>query len=220
VHEWSAELGLLDQRADAVADPATFREPHPMLSGAHGGRTVSFAQLARDGVRLLGRLVAAEGRLLRFGPELPRNIHYADQRAAQFRRAVDEYVARTGIVAPPPDTDPAEGGQPPSGGLADTLNARAENVSTVIWCTGFGPDTSWLRVPVLKPDGSPAHVGGVTAFPGLYVVGYPWLSNRGSGLLYGVATDAARVAQHIAAEALSPAGQAPTVPREPAQIRG
>jgi hypothetical protein len=57
----------------------------------------------------------------------------------------------------------------------------------------------WLHVPVLRPDGAPAHTRGVTAFPGLYVAGYPWLSNRGSGLLYGAAADAARVAQHIAA---------------------
>jgi len=56
-------------------------------------------------------------------------------------------------------------------------------------------------VPVRMHDGTPAHAGGVTAFTGLYVAGYPWLSNRGSGILYGVAADAARVAQHIAAEA-------------------
>jgi hypothetical protein len=31
------------------------------------------------------------------------------------------------------------------------------------------------------------------------VAGYPWLSTRGSGILYGVAADAARIAQHIAA---------------------
>jgi putative flavoprotein involved in K+ transport len=54
-------------------------------------------------------------------------------------------------------------------------------------------------VPVLMPGGAPAHTRGVTAFPGLYVAGYPWLSNRGSGLLYGTAADAVRVAQHIAA---------------------
>src|SRR5262249_55405608 len=48
---------------------------------------------------------------------------------------------------------------------------------------------------------SPAHSHGITAFPGLYVAGYPWLSTRGSGILYGVAADAARVAQHIAAAA-------------------
>jgi hypothetical protein len=49
------------------------------------------------------------------------------------------------------------------------------------------------------PGGAPAHTRGVTAFPGLYVAGYPWLSNRGSGLLYGAHADAARIAQHIAA---------------------
>ena len=83
----------------------------------------------------------------------------------------------------------------------EKLSMRAERIAAVIWCTGFGPDTGWLRVPVLGPDGSPAHTHGITAFPGLYVAGYPWLSTRGSGLLYGVAADAARVAQHIAAAA-------------------
>jgi putative flavoprotein involved in K+ transport len=75
----------------------------------------------------------------------------------------------------------------------ETLSAQAERIAAVVWCTGFGPDTGWLHVPVLTPDGSPAHTRGITAFPGLYVAGYPWLSNRGSGLLYGAATDAARV---------------------------
>jgi len=199
------ELGLYDQPAEAVSDPAEFRRPHPMLSGAHGGQTLSYQQLVRDGVRLLGRLVGAEGYTLGFGPELPRNIQYADQAAEQFRRAVDEYVARAGIAAPPPDTDPAERPQPQSGPAPRTLNARAEHISTVLWCTGFGPDTGWLRVPVRRPDGTVEHARGVTAFPGLYVAGYPWLSNRGSGLLYGVAADAARIAQHIAMDALGPA---------------
>jgi hypothetical protein len=30
-------------------------------------------------------------------------------------------------------------------------------------------------------------------------VGYPWLSTRGSAILYGVDVDAARIAQHAAA---------------------
>jgi len=210
VHEWGVELGLYDQPAEAVTDPAEFRRPHPMLSGAHGGQTLSYQQLARDGVRLLGRLVGAEGYTLGFGPELPRNIQHADQAAERFRRMVDEYVARAGIAAPPPDADPAERPHPLSGEPPRTLNARSEHISTVLWCTGFGPDTGWLRVPVLRPDGTVEHARGVTAFPGLYVAGYPWLSNRGSGLLYGVASDAARIAQHIAMDAL---GRAPAVLR-------
>ena len=201
-HEWGVELGLSDQPAEAVTDPAEFRRPHPMLSGAHGGQTLSYQQLARDGVRLLGRLAGADGGTLGFGPELPRHIQHADQGAAQFRRLVDEYVTRAGIAAPPPDTDPAERPGPASREAPRTLNARAERISTVVWCTGFGPDTSWLRVPVLRPDGTVEHARGVTAFPGLYVAGHPWLSNRGSGLLYGVAADAARIAQHVAMDSL------------------
>jgi putative flavoprotein involved in K+ transport len=170
-----------------------------MLSGAHGGHTVSYQQLARDGVRLLGRLAAAEDGKLRFGPDLPGNMQYADAGAARFRRMVDAYVARAGIVAAEPDTDPAERPVPGLARSPESLDIRAEHIATVIWCTGFGPDTGWLHVPVLRPDGAPAHNRGVTAFPGLYVAGYPWLSNRGSGLLYGAAADAARVAQHIAA---------------------
>jgi len=201
-HEWGVELGLYDQPAEAGSVTAEFRRPHPMLSGAHGGQTLSYQQLARDGVRLLGRLAGADGGTLGFGPELPRHIQHADQGAAQFRRLVDEYVTRAGIAAPPPDTDPAERPGPASREAPRTLNARAERISTVVWCTGFGPDTSWLRVPVLRPDGTVEHARGVTAFPGLYVAGHPWLSNRGSGLLYGVAADAARIAQHVAMDSL------------------
>jgi putative flavoprotein involved in K+ transport len=157
-------------------------------------------------VRLLGRLAGADGHTLSFGPELPQNVEHADQAAAQFRRLIDEYVARAGIAAPPPDTDPAERSGPSSFQAPRTLNARAERISTVLWCTGFGPDTSWLRVPVLRPDGTVEHARGVTAFPGLYVAGHPWLSNRGSGLLYGVAADAARIAQHLAMDS---AGRTP-----------
>ena len=201
VHEWTVELGVYDQPTEAVTDPAEFTAPHPMLSGAHGGHTVSYQQLARDGVRLLGRLAGAEDGKLRFGPELPGHVQFADAASARFRRMVDDYVTRAGIVAADPDTDPAERPEPGLERSPESLDIRAERVATVVWCTGFGPDTGWLHVPVRTPGGAPAHTRGVTAFPGLYVAGYPWLSNRGSGLLYGAAADANRIAQHIAATA-------------------
>ena len=139
----------------------------------------------------------------------------------RFRRTVDEYVARAGVVAPPPDTDPAERPQSSPEDSPETLNARAENIATVVLCTGFGPDTSWLRVPVLTPNGSPAHVRGITAIAGLYVAGYPWLSNRGSGILYGAAADAARVAQHIAADTRGgPGRRAAPPPEAPGALLG
>jgi putative flavoprotein involved in K+ transport len=199
VHEWSVELGLYDQATDAVADPAEFREPHPMLSGAHGGHTVALQQLARDGVRLLGRLVGAEDTKLAFAADLAQNMQYADKRAAEFRHAVDLYVAGAGIVAAPPDEDLAEQPLPEVPDTPLALDVQAEGITSVVWCTGFGPDADWVHVPILRPDGLPVHTRGITAAPGLYVAGYPWLSTRGSGILYGAAADAARIAQHIAA---------------------
>ena len=40
---------------------------------------------------------------------------------------------------------------------------------------------------------------GVTAYPGLYFLGIPWLHSRKSGILFGVGDDAAYLAERIAA---------------------
>jgi putative flavoprotein involved in K+ transport len=185
VHEWTVELGLYDQPTDSVSDPSELREPHPMLAGARG--TISYGRLAGDGVRLLGRLVGVEEDELHFGPDLAEHLQYAERRAGGFKRAVDEYVARTGTAAAPRDADPMERPLPLSYEAPTKLKIQAEGIGTVLWCTGFGPDTGWLKVPVLRDDGSLARTRGITAFPGLYVVGYPWLSTRASGILYGPA---------------------------------
>jgi putative flavoprotein involved in K+ transport len=199
VHEWSVELGLYDQPVEQVSDQRQLREAHPMLSGGRGGHTIALQQLARDGVRLLGRLTAIEDTKLHFAADVADNVRYADERAGQFRHAVDEHIARTGVIAPPQELDPVE--RPWHAPLATdlVLDSRSERIATVIWATGFRPDLEWLHVPVQASGGTLAHRRGITALPGLYVVGYPWLSNRGSGLLYGVDADAARIGQHAAA---------------------
>jgi hypothetical protein len=55
------------------------------------------------------------------------------------QHAVDEYVARAGIVAPPPHADPAERPQAMAGQAPETLNTRAERIAAVSWCTGGDP---------------------------------------------------------------------------------
>jgi hypothetical protein len=48
---------------------------------------------------------------------------------------------------------------------------RALEVANVIWCTGSGPDFSWIDLPVLG-DNEPLHHRGIVASqPGLYFVG-------------------------------------------------
>lgn len=67
----------------------------------------------------------------------------------------------------------------------------------MLWCTGMLPDTAWLPDDMLDEEGVPKNDNGALEAPGLHVVGFPWLSHRASGILYGMATDAARAADRV-----------------------
>lgn len=78
------------------------------------------------------------------------------------------------------------------------MNLKDANITTVIWATGYRFDFSWVRFPLLDSDGYPIQERGVTALPGLYFVGLPWLHTAKSGLLFGLEQDAAHIASSIA----------------------
>jgi putative flavoprotein involved in K+ transport len=83
---------------------------------------------------------------------------------------------------------------------------RVLEVANVIWCTGFGPDFSWIDLPVFGENGNePLHHRGVVANqPGLYFVGLFFLYAMSSGFLPGVDRDA----EHIVHAILAGAGRA------------
>jgi putative flavoprotein involved in K+ transport len=76
-------------------------------------------------------------------------------------------------------------------------------VDSVIWATGFGLDHSFVDLPVFDDDGRVLHERGVTAEPGLYFLGLPWLHTRGSALLGWVKDDAEYLAEQISLHALT-----------------
>jgi putative flavoprotein involved in K+ transport len=78
------------------------------------------------------------------------------------------------------------------------LDLRSGQISTIVWATGYRPDLSWLDVPVLDRRGRVVHDGGVTACPGLYLIGMPFLRRRKSSLIDGAAGDAAELTRHLA----------------------
>jgi putative flavoprotein involved in K+ transport len=55
-----------------------------------------------------------------------------------------------------------------------------------------------VQLPVFDDDGRLVHRRGVTASPGLYLLGLPWQDTRGSALLGWVEDDAEHLAQQIA----------------------
>lgn len=77
-------------------------------------------------------------------------------------------------------------------------DGRVLEVANVIWCTGFHPGFSWIKLPVLG-ETEPVHERGVVAGePGLYFVGLHFLSSLSSSMIHGVERDAQHVAQAIA----------------------
>jgi len=84
---------------------------------------------------------------------------------------------------------------------------RRLQADTIVWCTGFGRDYTWIQFPVAGADGYPRHSEGVAdGEPGLYFVGLPFQTRLASGLIGGVGEDASFVAGVIE-QRLSAAGE-------------
>jgi putative flavoprotein involved in K+ transport len=69
----------------------------------------------------------------------------------------------------------------------------------VVWATGYVRRYPWLRVPILDGRGEIEHRGGITAAPGVYVIGLRYMRRRRSHFIFGCGTDAEELAQDIAA---------------------
>ncbi|MDF2961555.1 MAG: FAD-dependent pyridine nucleotide-disulfide oxidoreductase [Paenibacillus sp.] len=66
--------------------------------------------------------------------------------------------------------------------------ARPDNI---VWATGFRTDYNWIDIAgAMKSDGLPDQKRGISPIPGLYFLGLPWQSCRGSALLGWVGQDA------------------------------
>lgn len=205
---WWREMGFLDVGLEQLEDPAIQFAPQPQVSGTDGGHTVSLQSLARDGATLLGRVAGIDESGFTLAADLRSTIAFADDKARSFKAAIDTWIDRQGIAVEPPEPDP---GEPPLPDLQgsdrlDRLDLVRAGVCCVIWCTGFDADWSWVKPDVFDGHGRPRHRHGITDSPGLYFLGLPWLASRKSGILYGIAEDAARVVSDIAHLGLGTAG--------------
>jgi putative flavoprotein involved in K+ transport len=141
-----------------------------------------------------------EGHRIALAPDLQENLATADQASEDFKHGVDEFVRRTGMNVPEPESDPVDALRSDAGRHAPAaLDLKAAGITTVIWATGYGFDYSWVHLPVCDVYGFPVQQRGVTRFQGLYFLGMNFLYNRKSGILLGVGEDAAHIAAAIAA---------------------
>ncbi|HEU4895263.1 MAG TPA: SidA/IucD/PvdA family monooxygenase, partial [Acidimicrobiia bacterium] len=202
VLDWMVDVGLMDQQVEDLADPVMQFAAQPQVSGVGPrGRTVSLQELQRQGVWLMGRLSDVTDGVLTTDDGLAGHISFADSFSAELKQNIDTFVRENGIDVPPAEVDPIDVAAGPSVAAAGivSLDLAAEGVSTVVWCTGFDGDFSWLQVPAIDADGRPVHVRGVSPVPGIYFLGLPWLHTRKSGIIHGIDEDARWIAEAIVA---------------------
>jgi putative flavoprotein involved in K+ transport len=196
---WLDAMGLFDERAEEVFDlAASKRQPSLQLVGRPDRATVDLPALQGRGVRLAGRLIAAEGSRVSFDDDLVAHTVAADSRLARLVQRIDVFAARTGLdaeVGPPEPFHPFLWPAPSPG----EIDLREEGIRSVVWATGFRRQYPWLKVPVLDERGEIRHEGGVTARPGLYVIGLYFLRRRKSSFVDGVGQDAMELTAHLAA---------------------
>lgn len=193
-------LGVLGKWDAVAATPGT-EHVTIAVSGAHGGHTVDFKRLAAQGMTLVGLTQSCRDGVLAFAPDLAQNIARGDANYLSVLDEADAWAERYGLDLP---EDPAARVlEPDPDCVTDPvlqLELADAGVTTIVWATGFATDYSWLQVDAFDEHGKPRHQRGISTEPGVYFLGLPWLSHRGSSFIWGVWHDAAFIADHIATQ--------------------
>jgi len=191
-------LGVLGQWDIEAPEPGT-EHVTIAVSGAYGGYTVDFRPFAARGMTLVGSARSFSGGVLTFAPDLADNIAMGDAGYLKVLDDADAHVARSGLELPEEPEARTFGPAPDC--VTDpilSLDLAGAGIASIIWATGYGLDYGWLKVDAFDEKGKPAHRRGVSTESGIYFLGLPWLSRRGSSFIWGVWHDARYIAHHIA----------------------
>ncbi len=197
ITRWMDEMGFIDRTVDQLPSPEVKFAGSAQGTGKDGGHTINLHQFTRDGVVLLGHIESIQGDRIVLAPDLKGNLSKADEFEVDFASKIDEYIEKIGLDAPIETLTEMRDGYMAE--LIRELDLKSAGITSVIWATGFKFDFSLVKLPAFDEDGYPVQQRGVTAHPGLYFVGLPFLHTRKSGLLFGVGDDADYVASAIAA---------------------
>jgi len=200
---WLERTGRLARTIDDVADPVAARRetsmqligrrPHPGGVGEVDG--VDLMALHVRGVRLVGRFDGIAAGRARFRAALAGTTAAADRTMHAVLDAIDDHLEVAGLVD---EVLPAPRPCPTRLPAADReLDLAASSIGTVLVATGYQPDYPWLRLPITDASGAIRQYRGVTAAPGVYVVGQRFQHRRDSGFIHGARYEARAVVHHL-----------------------
>jgi putative flavoprotein involved in K+ transport len=196
---WMDAAGVLDERYDEIDDIARARRvPSLQLAGTPDRSTLDINTLTEIGVKLVGRLAGiSENGRAQFSGSLRNVCSLSDLKMGRLLDRIDEWAQKNGLddaAGPPYRLPPTRVEQVPPLGMDLTTG----EVKAIIWATGFRPDYSWLKVPVLDRKGKLRHDGGVVSSPGIYLMGTQFMRRRKSALIDGAGDDARDLSAHLA----------------------
>ena len=190
-------LGVLN-KWDLEATPGA-RHVTIAVSGVEGGHTVDFRRLTTRGVTLVGSTESFVNGIVQFRTDLSTNLTAGDADYFSLLDEADAYVVEQGLDLP---EDPDARAINPDPECVTKpileLDLVRNRVGTIIWSTGYALDFSWLQVRAIDKQGRPVHRRGISAEPGVYFLGLPWQTRRGSSFIWGVWHDAKYLTDHIA----------------------
>nr|WP_312307962.1 MSMEG_0569 family flavin-dependent oxidoreductase [Acinetobacter variabilis] len=165
------------------------------VTGRDGGRDIDLRQFALEGMQLFGRFEDYKDGQLVFRPDLIQNLDMADATYNRINAGIDAYITEQNIETVEPSSVYEPVWQPET--EITTLDLKAANITSIIWCIGFRPDYSWIDLDIFEASGYPKHERGVTLDADVTFIGLPWLHTWGSGRFLDIAKDAEFVSNHI-----------------------
>ena len=190
---WILDTDFYETRLADLPSPSARFLSNPQFTGHGGGRDLNYRTLQALGVELVGRFAGVEDGRVHFADDLHASVAFGDARYAELRDLLAASCAARSVPAPAlPDPRAFEANPPESIDLA--------RVGAVIFTTGFRPDyTRWIAAPhAFDESGFPIQVdGSSTIVPGLHFMGVHFQRKRKSATLFGVAEDAAVLAEHM-----------------------
>lgn len=192
---WYEELGRFDVKIDTFPDRRY--PPTAIMTGINGGYDLAPRHLGSAGVTLLGRLQGAADGELGFAEDAEEILAAADRGHASFIEAADALATTPGMRSvvereeAPPELSPLRSD------YARSINLVRENITTIIWASGYRFGFDWVHLPIIDANGAPVQRRGVTECRGVYFLGLHWMHTFRSAILAFMGRDAAYLADHI-----------------------
>lgn len=197
-YDWLYQIGFLDRTAATLASPKDRFSGSLHSSGKGGGHEINLHMFYRNGITLLGHVRGYEDGKLVLAPDLKENLTKSDGVAANLIKMIEEYISKNALTPPAQVATILNDayGAPEM----DLLDLTAENVSAIIWATGYSNDFSLVQLPLLDSYGYPSTDRGITSHPGMYFIGLMWMNTFKSGFLMGISESAQYLAEVIGRE--------------------